>query len=162
MFGAGTYFRTIRQFNWAIVTILLVFALAFVMQYSGQTSSLGLYLASAGAFFAFLSPVVGWFGVAITGTDVGSNVLFGTLQTTAATKIGASKILLGAANGSGGVLAKMISPQNLAIGAASIDQVGQEGTIFRKVIGWSVGLLLALCLLVYLQSTPVLGWMVVK
>ena len=156
------YGRTLRQFNWAIVTILLVFALAFVMQYSGQTSALGLYLASAGAFFAFLSPVVGWFGVAITGTDVGSNVLFGTLQTTAAAKIGVSKILLGAANGSGGVLAKMISPQNLAIGTASIDQVGQEGTVFRKVIGWSVGLLLALCVLVYLQSTPVLGWMVVK
>jgi lactate permease len=154
------YGRTLKQFNWAIVTILLVFALAFVMQYSGQTSALGLFLAGAGAFFAFLSPIVGWFGVAITGTDVGSNVLFGTLQTTAAAKISVSPILLGAANGSGGVLAKMISPQNLAIGTASIDQVGEEGTVFRSVFGWSVLLLLVLCLLVYLQSTPVLGWMV--
>jgi lactate permease len=154
------YGRTLRQFNWAIVTILLVFALAFIMQYSGQTSALGLFLAGAGAFFAFLSPIVGWFGVAITGTDVGSNVLFGTLQTTAAAKINVSPILLGAANGSGGVLAKMISPQNLAIGTASIDKVGEEGTVFRTVFGWSIGLLLVLCLLVYLQSTPVLGWMV--
>ncbi len=154
------YGRTLRQFNWAIVTILLVFALAFIMQYSGQTSALGLFLAGAGAFFAFLSPIVGWFGVAITGTDVGSNVLFGTLQTTAAAKINVSPILLGAANGSGGVLAKMISPQNLAIGTASIDKVGEEGTVFRSVFGWSIGLLVVLCLLVYLQSTPVLGWMV--
>lgn len=154
------YGRTLRQFNWAIVTILLVFALAFVMQFSGQTATLGHYLASAGGLFAFLSPIVGWFGVAITGTDVGSNTLFGTVQTTAAAQIGASPILFGAANGSGGVLAKMISPQNLAIGAASIDQVGQEGTIFRRVIGWSVALLLLLCVLVYLQSTPILGWMV--
>ena len=158
--AARIYGRTVRQFNWAIVTILLVFALAFVMQYSGQTSALGLFLAGSGAFFAFLSPVVGWFGVAITGTDVGSNVLFGTLQTTAAGKIGVSPILLGAANGSGGVLAKMISPQNLAIGTAAIAMVGQEGTIFRKVFGWSLLLLLGLCVLVFLQSTPVLGWMV--
>jgi lactate permease len=153
------YGRTLRQFNWAIMTILLVFALAFVMQYSGQTSALGLFLAGAGAFFAFLSPIVGWFGVAITGTDVGSNVLFGTLQTTAAAKINVSPFLLGAANGSGGVLAKMISPQNLAIGTASIDKVGEEGTVFRSVFGWSIVLLVVLCLLVYLQSTPVLGWM---
>jgi lactate permease len=158
--AAKIYGRTIKQFNWAIVTILLVFALAFVMQYSGQTSALGLFLAGSGAFFAFLSPVVGWFGVAITGTDVGSNVLFGTLQTTAAKQIGVSPILLGAANGSGGVLAKMISPQNLAIGTAAIAMVGQEGTIFRKVFGWSVLLLLLLCVIVFLQSTPVLGWMV--
>jgi lactate permease len=154
------YGRTLKQFNWAIVTILLVFALAFVMQYSGQTSALGLFLAGAGGFFAFLSPIVGWFGVAITGTDVGSNTLFGTLQTTAAAKIGASPILLGATNGSGGVLAKMISPQNLAIGTASIDRVGEEGTVFRAVFGWSALLLFVLCVLVYLQSTPVLGWMV--
>jgi len=158
--AAKIYGRTIRQFNWAIVTIMLVFALAFVMQFSGQTSALGLFLAGSGTFFAFLSPIVGWFGVAITGTDVGSNTLFGVLQTTAAGKIGTSPILLGAANGSGGVLAKMISPQNLAIGTAAIAMVGQEGTIFRKVFGWSLALLLLLCIIVYLQSTPVLGWMV--
>jgi lactate permease len=158
--GAVIYGRTIRQFNWAILTILMVFALAFVMQFSGQTNALGNFLSQSGGFFAFLAPIVGWFGVAITGTDAGSNALFGPLQAQAATNLGHSPYLFGAANSSGGVLAKMISPQNLAIGTAAIAQVGQEGNLFRKVIGWSVGLLLVLCILVYLQSTPVLGWMV--
>jgi lactate permease len=157
--GARIYGRTIRQFNWAIVTILLVFGLAFVMQFSGETSTLGLFLSKAGKFFPFLAPIVGWFGVAITGTDAGSNALFATLQTTAATQIHTSPFLLGAANTSGGVLAKMISPQNLAIGTAATEEVGQEGNLFRKVFGWSALLLLILCILVYLQSTPVLGWM---
>ena len=160
--AAKVYGRTIRQFNWAIVTILTVFALAFVMQFSGQTNTLGLFLSKSGGFFAFLAPIVGWFGVAITGTDAGSNQLFGGLQTQAATSLKASPYLFGAANSSGGVLAKMISPQNLAIGTAAIDKVGEEGNLFRKVIGWSVGLLLILCFLVYLQSTPVLSWMLPK
>ena len=103
---------------------------------------------------------MGWFGVAITGTDAGSNALFAKLQTTAAGSIHESPILLGAANSSGGVLAKMISPQNLAIGTAAAGLVGQEGTLFRRVALWSVGLLLFLCVIVYLQSTPVLGWLV--
>jgi lactate permease len=157
--GAVAYGRTIRQFNWAIVTILLVFGLAFVMQFSGETSTLGLFLSKAGRFFPFLAPIVGWFGVAITGTDAGSNALFASLQTTAAGQIHVSPYLLGAANTSGGVLAKMISPQNLAIGTAAIGAVGQEGNLFRKVFGWSLLLLAILCVLVYLQSTPVLGWM---
>jgi lactate permease len=154
------YGRTIRQFNWAIVAILLVFGLSYVMNLSGQISTLGLFLSKAGAFFAFLSPIVGWFGVAITGTDAGNNALFGKLQQTAAGQLDASPYLFGAANSSGGVLAKMISPQNLAIGTAAVGLVGEEGTLFRKVFGWSVGLLLALCVLVYLQSTPILNWMV--
>jgi lactate permease len=157
--GVMAYARTIRQFNWAIVTILLVFGLAFVMQFAGETSTLGLFLSKAGKFFPFLAPIVGWFGVAITGTDAGSNALFASLQTTAAAQIHTSPFLLGAANTSGGVLAKMISPQNLAIGTAATGQVGQEGNLFRKVFGWSMLLLLFLCILVYLQSTPVLGWM---
>jgi lactate permease len=160
--AALIYGRTIRQFNWAILTILVVFALAFVMQFSGQTNTLGVFLAKSGGFFAFLSPIVGWFGVAITGTDAGSNQLFGPVQVQAASDLGKSQFLFGAANSSGGVLAKMISPQNLAIGTAAIDEVGQEGNLFRKVIGWSVALLALLCVLVYLQSTPVLGWMVPK
>jgi lactate permease len=158
--AARIYGRTLRQFNWAILTILMVFALSYVMNLSGMISSLGLWLAGAGALFAFLAPIVGWFGVAVTGTDAGSNALFGKLQITAAAQIKASPVLLGAANSSGGVMAKMISPQNLAIGTAAIGAVGQEGVLFRKVFGWSIALLLVLCVIVYLQSTPVLGWMV--
>lgn len=155
------YWATIRQFGWAIFTILCVFALSYVMNLSGQITTLGIWLAQTGAFFAFLSPVVGWFGVAVTGTDAGSNALFGGLQLTAAHQLGASPILFGAANTTGGVLAKMISPQNLAIGTAAVGAVGAEGTLFRKVFGWSLAMLTLLCLLVYLQSTAVLGWMVV-
>jgi lactate permease len=162
--GLGTaarlYGRTVRQFGWAIIAILAVFALSYVMNLSGQITTLGSWLAGTGAFFAFLSPVVGWFGVTITGTDVGSNTLLGGSQFAAAHQLGASPILFGAANSSGGVMAKMISPQNLAIGTAAVGLVGKEGELFRRVFGWSIALLLVLCVLVFLQSTPVLGWMV--
>ena len=158
---ARAFVDVVVQFRWTILTVVLVLALAYVMNLSGQTVTLGLALAATGGFFAFLSPVVGWIGVAVTGSDTSANSLFGLLQTTAAAKTGISPYLLGAANTSGGVLGKMISPQNLAIGAAVVGMTGQESELFRKVVGWSVGLLLGMALLVFLQSTPVLGWMVV-
>jgi lactate permease len=154
--------RTLDQLKWAIVTVASVLALAYVMNQSGQTITLGLWAAGAGAFFAFLSPMIGWLGVAVTGSDTSSNALFGALQVTAAKDAGMSQTLLAAANSSGGVLGKMISPQNLAIGAAAVGMAGQEGDLFRKVLGWSIVLMLAMCALVYLQSTAVLDWMVVK
>jgi lactate permease len=154
--------RTLDQLKWAILTVASVLALAYVMNQSGQTITLGLWAAGAGAFFAFLSPMIGWLGVAVTGSDTSSNALFGALQVTAAKDAGVSQTLLAAANSSGGVLGKMISPQNLAIGAAAVGMAGQEGDLFRKVLGWSIVLMLAMCVLVYLQSTAVLDWMVVK
>ncbi|MBT0770004.1 L-lactate permease [Kineosporia sp. J2-2] len=160
--AARIYVNTMRQFGWAIFTILCVFALSYVMNLSGQISTLGVWLAGAGGFFAFLSPIVGWFGVTITGTDAGSNALFGGLQAEVAQQLGAHPVLFGAANTSGGVMAKMISPQSLAVGTAAVGLVGAEGTLFRRVFGWSVLLLLLLCGIVYLQSTPVLDWMVVS
>ena len=90
---------------------------------------------------AFLSPIIGWLGVAVTGSDTSSNSLFGVLQVTAAKEAGLDPTLLAAANSSGGVLGKMVSPQNLAIGAAAVGLGGQEGELFRKVIGWSLLLL---------------------
>ena len=154
--------RTLDQLKWAIVTVAAVLALAYVMNQSGQTITLGLWAAGAGSFFAFLSAMIGWLGVAVTGSDTSSNALFGALQVTAANDAGLSPTLLAAANSSGGVLGKMISPQNLAIGAAAVGLAGQEGDLFRKVFGWSIVLMLAMCALVYLQSTAVLDWMVVK
>ena len=106
-------------------------------------------------------PVLGWLGVAVTGSDTSSNSLFGALQVTAAAQAHLSPTLLAAANSSGGVLGKMISPQNLAIGAAAVGMAGKEGDLFRRVIGWSLLSLLIMCVIVYLQSTPVLSWMVV-
>ncbi len=159
--AAGALVKVVVQFRYTVLTVVAVLALAYVMNFSGQTVTLGLALASTGAFFAFLSPVVGWIGVAVTGSDTSSNSLFGLLQVTAAHETGISPYLLAAANTSGGVLGKMISPQNLAIAAAVVGMEGKESALFRKVIWWSLGLLLGMCVLVYLQSTPVLGWMVV-
>ena len=123
------------------------------MNLSGQTLTLGRWLAGAGSFFAFLAPIVGWFGVAITGTDAGANALFGKLHVQAAKDGGLDAVLLCAANSSGGVMAKMVSAQSLAIATAAVGLVGSEGVIFRRIFAWSVGLLLVLCVLVYLQST---------
>jgi len=154
------YGRTLDQLKWAILTVLTVLALAYVMNLSGQTITLGQWAAGAGGFFAFLSSILGWLGVAVSGSDTSSNSLFGLLQVTAAHKTGLSPTLMAAANSSGGVLGKMISPQNLAIGAAAVGMHGQEGDLFRKVLGWSLLFLLVMCVLVFLQST-VLSAMVV-
>jgi len=155
------YLKTLRQLKLAIITVLAVLALAFVMNQSGQTKTLGLWMAGAGGLFAFLSPMLCWLGVAVTGSDTSSNSLFGALQVTAAQKAGLSPTLLAAANTSGGVLGKMISPQNLAIPAAAVGLEGREGDLFRRVFVWSIAFLAFMCVLVYLQSTPVLDWMVV-
>jgi lactate permease len=160
--AARTYLRTLDQLKWAIVTVAAVLALAYVMNLSGQTITIGQWLAGAGSAFAFLSPLLGWFGVAVTGSDTSSNALFGALQVSAANKADLSATLMAAGNSSGGVLGKMISPQNLAIGAAAVGMAGQEGDIFRKVLGWSLVLILVMCVLVFLQSTSVLSWMVVE
>ena len=160
--AVGVLGRTLDQLKWAILTVAAVLALAYVMNQSGQTITLGLWAAGAGSFFAFLSAMIGWLGVAVTGSDTSSNALFGALQVTAAKDAGLSPTLLAAANSSGGVLGKMISPQNLAIGAAAVGLAGQEGDLFRKVFFWSIALMLVMCGIVYLQSTAVLDWMVVK
>jgi len=143
------------------LTVVTVLSLAYVMNLSGQTITIGLWIAGAGGILAFLSPIIGWLGVAVTGSDTSSNSLFGALQVSAAKEAGLDQTLLAAANSSGGVLGKMISPQNLAIGAAAVGLGGREGELFRQVLKWSLILLLVMCILVYLQSTAVLSWMVV-
>jgi lactate permease len=156
-----SYAITLNQMKFAILTVATVLALAYVMNLSGQTITIGNWLAGAGAAFALLSPLLGWLGVAVTGSDTSSNALFGALQVSAAQKADLSPMLMAAANSSGGVLGKMISPQNLAIGAAAVGMGGQEGDLFRRVVKWSLLLVLLMAILVYLQSTSVLSWMVV-
>jgi lactate permease len=153
------YGATLVQLRFAIVTVMVVLALAFVMNLSGQTITLGTWMAGAGGAFALLSPVLGWLGVAVTGSDTSSNSLFGALQVTAANQAGLSDVLMAASNSSGGVLGKMISPQNLAIAAAAVGMNGKEGDIFRRVVVWSVVFLALLCVLSALQAS-VLSWMV--
>jgi lactate permease len=154
------YGATLRQLRWAIPTVLCVLGVAFVMNWSGQSATLGQFLAGSGKLFAVISPIVGWIGVVVTGSDNSTNALFGALQVAAAKATGLSAVLLAAANSSGGVLGKIISPQSLAVGAAAVGLIGREGEVFRRVLGWTMLLLAGLCLLVYLQSTPVLSWMV--
>jgi lactate permease len=152
---------TLTQLRTAALVVTAVLALAYVLNQSGQTLTLGLWAAGAGPFFAFLSPALGWLGVAVTGSDTASNALFGGVQVAAAHHTGIDAKLLAAANASGGVLGKTISAQHLAIAAAAVGIAGHEGALLRKVAGWSIALLLIVCVLVYLQSTSALEWMVV-
>ena len=158
MEAARVYGRTFMKMKYSILTVAAVLALAYVMNQSGQTITIGTWIAGRGALFAFLSPILGWLGTAVTGSDTSANALFATLQQAAAQKAGIDPTLLVAANTSGGVVGKMISPQNLTIAATAVGLLGRESDIFRRALWWSVGLLAALCLLVGLQST-VLSWM---
>jgi lactate permease len=155
-----TYGATLYQLRFAIITVMTVLALAYIMNASGQTSTIGLWMAGAGSAFALISPILGWLGVAVTGSDTSANALFGALQVQTAREVGLSEVLMAASNSSGGVLGKMVSPQTLAIAAAAVGLGGKEGEIFRKVIGYSLVLLAFMCVLIFLQSTAVLGWMV--
>ncbi|MFE6130249.1 L-lactate permease [Streptomyces sp. NPDC056437] len=157
--AAREWLATVRELRFAILTVISVLALAYVMNLSGQAATIGQFVAAAGAGLAFLSPVLGWFGVAVSGSDTSANALFGALQVSAARESGLSPELLAAANSSGGVLGKMISPQNLTIACAAVGLAGKEGDLLRKVLPWSLGLLLVMCLIVTAQSTAVLGWM---
>jgi lactate permease len=149
---------TAHKMRFAFLTVASVLALAYVMNLSGQTITIGTWIAGTGALFAFLSPILGWIGTAVTGSDTSANALFATLQQTAAQEIGLDPTLLVAANTSGGVVGKMISPQNLTIAATAVGLLGRESDILRKVLPWSIGLIIAMCILVGLQSS-VLAWM---
>ncbi|MEU7058231.1 L-lactate permease [Streptomyces sp. NPDC046197] len=155
--AAREFGATLVKLRWAVLTIAAVLALAYVMNLSGQTITIGSWIAGTGTAFAFLSPVLGWLGTAVTGSDTSANALFATLQQTAAAKAGLSPTLLVAANTSGGVLGKMISPQNLTIAATAVGLAGRESDLLRGAIRWSLGLLLVLCALVYLQSGVLAG-----
>ncbi|MFT3860326.1 MAG: L-lactate permease [Micropruina sp.] len=150
---------TLVKLRYSILTVASVLALAYVMNLSGQTITIGTWIAGTGAAFAFFSPVLGWIGTAVTGSDTSANALFSTLQQTAANQAGIDPTLLVAANTSGGVVGKMISPQNLTIAATAVGLLGRESDILRKVLWWSLGMLVVMCLVVGLQSTPVLSWM---
>ena len=149
---------TAHKMRFAFLTVASVLALAYVMNLSGQTITIGTWIAATGALFAYLSPLLGWIGTAVTGSDTSANALFATLQQSAAQTAGIDPTLLVAANTSGGVVGKMISPQNLTIAATAVGLLGREADILRKVLPWSIGLIIAMCLLVGLQSS-VLAWM---
>lgn len=129
-----------------LATVSLVMAVAYITNYSGASSTIGLALAQTGGMFPLLSPVIGWMGVFITGSVVNSNTLFAHLQAVTAAQIGVPDALLVAANTAGGVMAKLVSPQSIAIAAAAVKLVGQESAIMRTTLGMSLGLLAYVCL----------------
>ena len=158
--GWKVYQEGVYLLRWTIVTVSTMLALSYVMNLSGQTSTLGVALAATGGFFAVLSPVIGWIGVALTGSDTSSNALFGQLQVSAANETGLSPVLMAVSNSTAGALGKMVSLQNLAIASAAVGLENGESILFRKLVWWSLGLLALLAGFVFLQSTPILGWMV--
>jgi lactate permease len=155
-YGYGKAFaclgRTIKTLKWAITTISLIMGLAWIMNYSGMTSTLGLAFAATGVLFPIFSPILGWLGVFLTGSDTSSNALFGNLQKVTAQQIGVSPILMVASNSSGGVCGKMISPQSIAVATAATGMVGEEGSIFRFAFKHSVSMILVISLITLLQA----------
>ena len=154
-----TYGRTLRQMRWALATIFMILSIAFVMNYSGATQTLGLALATTGVLFPVFSAYIGWLGVFLTGSDASTNSLFGPMQVISAQQLHLSPILAGATNTSGGVMGKMISPQNLSIGATAIGQSGKEGQLLRQTFLWSIALTAVVGVISILQAT-VLSFMV--
>ncbi|MEV7938107.1 L-lactate permease [Kitasatospora sp. NPDC088264] len=154
------YLDALHQIRWAALTIACVLALSYLMNLSGMAVSIGTWLAGLGGAFALFSGFTGWFGVALTGSDTSSNALFGAMQVSAAQHIGLSPLLAAATTSTGGVQGKAVAMQNLVIAASAVGTYGREGEVLRKIIGWSLAVLAVLCLLAWLQSTPVLGWMV--
>jgi L-lactate permease len=154
----AVYGKTIRQLALPIGTIALILAIAQLMNYSGMTASLALTLAKTGFVFPFVAAFLGWLGVFLTGSDTSSNTLFGPLQAQTAQQLGnVSPILTAGTNSSGGVMGKMISPQNLSVGAAGVNKVGAEGEIFRRVIGYSLILTSAVGIVAMIQAYVIPG-----
>jgi lactate permease len=146
------YGQTLKQLWSAILTIASILGLAYLLNYSGVTYTLGLAFAATGVLFPFFASFIGWLGVALTGSDASSNALFANLQKVTAQQIGVSPNLTVGANSSGGVLGKMISPQNLAVGTSATKLQGREGDLLRLVLKWSVALTLVMAVWVTLQA----------
>ncbi len=151
--------RTITSLAAPLLTIASVLGLAYIGNSSGMTTAMGTALASTGALFPVFSPVLGWLGVFMTGSDTSANAVFGKLQTVSADRVGVSPILAVAANSSGGVTGKMISPQSIAVACAATGQVGNEAGLFRFTLRHSLLLLAIVALVTWLQAT-LLTWMI--
>ncbi len=151
--------KTLYDMRFPAITVASVLSLAYVMNAAGMTNCLGLVFTKTGHIFPFIAPFLGWLGVFLTGSDTSSNVLFGGLQKATAEQLGLNPILMGAANTSGGVMGKMISPQSLAVACAACGMVGEEGTLFRFTLKHSIFLTVIVGIIVYLQAY-FLPWMI--
>jgi L-lactate permease len=142
-----------------IFTIGLVLGFAFIANYSGISATLGLAFAASGVLFPFFSPFLGWLGVFLTGSDTSSNALFGNLQNITGQQIGVNSTLLIAANTTGGVTGKMISPQSIAVACAAVGLVGKESDLFRFTVKHSLLFATIIGIITYIQAYY-LSWMI--
>jgi lactate permease len=154
------FLSTLKQMFLPLVTIASILGIAFLMNYSGATSTLGLAFASTGAFFPFFSAVLGWLGVFLTGSDASSNALFGNLQVTAARQIGLNPVLTAAANSTGGVMGKMISVQSIAVAAAATGMKPSEESALFRFTFWHSVLLVAVIGIITTICAYAIPWMV--
>ncbi len=170
-FATALYFRvslaqllavaatTMRRMRVPLATIMLMLSLGFVTRYGGTDATLGLAFTRTGRLYPFFATFLGWLGVALTGSDTSSNVLFGSLQKITAQQLGFDPVLIVTANSTGGVMGKMIDAQSIVISTASTGQVGQEGRILRFVFWHSVALVTIMAIIVTLQAY-VFPWMI--
>ena len=154
-----TFAETVNELKIPIYSIGMVLAFAFIANYSGMSATLALALAHTGQAFTFFSPFLGWLGVFLTGSDTSANALFGALQATTAQQIGVPEVLLVAANTSGGVTGKMISPQSIAIACAAVGLVGKESDLFRFTVKHSITFTVMIGIIITLQAY-VFPWMI--
>jgi lactate permease len=157
--GFKIFLSTLSQLKFPSLTIATVLGFAYVLNNSGISNTMAKALANTGVLFPFFAPLLGWLGVFITGSDTSANALFGKLQYATATSIGVNPVVTVAANVSGGVVGKMISPQSIAIAAAAGNLVGKESQLFRFTVKHSFIMLLFICLLTLGQSY-LLKWMI--
>ncbi len=143
---------TLKQTWIAVITVMLIIGLAYLMNYSGIAYTLGHAAASTGKLFVLLSPFLGWVAVMLSGSDTSGNALFGNLQVVAARQLDLNPVLFAATNSSGGVMGKMVSPQNIATGVAVTNLKGQEGVVFARTFSHSIILTLMLSVLVVIQQ----------
>lgn len=150
--GGQVFLDTVRQLRFAILTIATVLGFAYIVNASGMTITLAATLANSGALFPFVAPMLGWLGVFITGSDTSANALFAKLQYETATAINVDPVVTVAANASGGVVGKMISPQSIAVASGAGQLLGRESELFRFTVKHSFYMLLFICCIVYAQA----------
>jgi lactate permease len=146
------FFKTLRKLRTSLIAIIAMMSLGFLTRYSGMDAVMGLAMARTGVLFPMFGTLIGWLGVALSGTDAGSNALFGSLQTMTANQLGISPVLMAAANSAGGVMGKMIAAQSLIVGCAATGQQGKEGDLFRAVFKHSLILAIFIGLIVTMYA----------
>src|SRR5437667_524418 len=152
------FFRTCYRMRFSMAAIMAMLGLGFVTRYSGMDAVLGLAMTHTGVLFPFFGTMLGWLGVALTGTDAGSNALFGSLQVITANRLGLSPVLMAAANSAGGVMGKMIDAQSIIVACAAVGEEGKEGDLFRAVLPHSIALAALVGVIVYFFSTAGQAW----